>query len=113
MKNNYFTLNKALYHKANIINVSAVYSKTKGGYIARAEALEDIGNGLISKAFCKEYYQHDGDGEELIIEAGRKSSKKEAEAEKYVSEHAKEYAEAFLNHVKEKLNLTDVYIKEA
>ena len=55
MKNNYFTLNKALYHKANIINVSAVYSKTKGGYIARAEALEDVGNGLIGKIFCKEY----------------------------------------------------------
>ena len=33
--------------------------------------------------------------------------------EKYVFEHAKEYAEAFLNHVKEKLNLTDVYIEEA
>ena len=75
--------------------------------------IQDIGNGLISKAFCKEYYQHDGDGEELIIEAGRKSSKKEAEAEKYVSEHSREYAEAFLNHVKEKLNLTDVYIEEA
>lgn len=113
MKYNYFTLNKALYHNANIINVSAVYSKTKGGYIARAEALADVGNGLISKAFCNEYYQHDGDGEELIIEAGRKSSKKEAEAEKYVSEHSREYAEAFLKHVKDKLNLTDVYIEEA
>lgn len=110
MSNNYFTLNKPLYHKANLINVSAVYSKTKGGYIARAEVLEDVGNGLISKIFCKEYYQHNGDGEELIIQAGRKSSKKEAEAEKYVSEHSREYAETFLNHVKEKLSLTDVYI---
>ena len=113
MKNNYFTLNKALYHKANIINVSAVYSKTKGGYIARAEAPEDIGNGLISKAFCKEYYQHDGDGEELIIQAGRKSSKKEAEAEKYVSAHSREYAEAYLRHVKEELNLTAASQKDA
>ena len=112
MKNNYFTLNKPLYYKVNLISVSAVYSKTKGGYIAIAEALEDKGNGLIGKMFCKEYYQHDGDGEELIIQAGRKSSKKEAEAERYVSEHAKEYAEAFLKHVKEKLNLTDVYITE-
>ena len=110
MTNNYFTLNKPLYHNANLINVSAIYSKSKGGYIARAEVLEDKGNGLIGKIFCKEYYQHNGDGEELIIQAGRKSSKKEAEAEKYVSEHAKEYAEAFLKHVKEKLNLTAVYI---
>ena len=113
MKNNYFTLNKPLYYKVNLISVSAVYSKTKGGYIAIAEALEDKGNGLRGKMFCKEYYQHDGEGEELIIQAGRKSSKKEAEAEKYVSEHAKEYAEVFLKHVKEKLNLTDVYIEEA
>lgn len=113
MKNNYFILNKPLYYKVNLISVSAIYSKTKGGYIAIAEALEDKGNGLIGKMFCKEYYQHDGDGEELIIEAGRKSSKKEAEAEKYVSEHSREYAEVFLNHVKEKLNLTDVYIEEA
>lgn len=110
MKNNYFTLNRPLYHNANLINVTAIYSKSKGGYIAIAEALEDKGNGLIGKIFCKEYYQHNGDGEELIIQAGRKSSKKEAEAEKYVSEHSREYAEAFLNHVKEKLSLTDVYI---
>lgn len=110
MKNNYFTLNRILYRNANLINVTAIYSKSEGGYIIKTETLEAVGNGLFSKCFCKEYYQHDGDGTELIIKAGRKSAKREAEAEKYAEDHAKEYAEAFLKHVKEKLNLTDVYI---
>lgn len=110
--NNYFKLNKPIYWRANMIGVSAKYDKKAGGYIVRTEVLEEMQNGLISKAFCKEYYQSGGDGVDLIIEAGRQSAKKLALAEKYTTENARKYAEKFLAIVKERLNVDDVYIVE-
>lgn len=107
---NYFKLNKSLYGRVNLISVSAKYDKRAGGYVICCEVLADIQNGLISKVFCKEYYQHGGDGIDLIIEAGRKSAKKRAEAEKFAAENARKYAEKFLAIVKERLNIDGVYI---
>ncbi len=111
-----FNLSKPVYKGADVIVVSAVYSKNDGGYISRAEfchMIDNCGTQLIGKAFCREYYQHDGDGVQLICAAGRKSAKREAEAEKYVDENAEKIARTFLECVKQKLSiLEDVKIVE-
>lgn len=111
----YFTLDKSPYKGVNTIRVSADYNKREGGYTITAECIEYFkgGNlaGLFSKPFCKEYYQHDGDGITVIIPAARQSAKKKAEAEAICEREAEKYAHIFLNHVNEKLG-TDIQIIE-
>ncbi len=101
-------MSKPVYKGADVIAVSAVYSKNDGGYISKAEfchMTNTCGVQFIGKTFCREYYQHDGDGVKLICAAGRRSAKREAEAEKYVDENAEKIAKTFLEYVKQKLSI--------
>lgn len=107
----YFKINKPAYHNNNTIRVSADYNKNKGGYCITAELIERMESplGCFGKAFCKEYYQHNGDGISLVIPCGRRSAKKQEEANAILERDAEKYAVAFLNHVNSVLG-TDVEI---
>ena len=102
----YFMLNRSPYHDINAIRVHSEYRKNKGGYTVEAEMIMR-NNGMIGKSFCREYYQHDGDGIAHTIPAGRKSAKREAEAADYCSQNARSIAEKFLQHVIDALQITD------
>lgn len=108
----YFMLSAAPYRDINAIRVYSDYNKRQGGYTITAEMITR-GDGTLSKCFCREYYDHDGDGIAKIIPAGRRSVKREAEAADYCSENAREIAERYLQHVITKLNIsTDIKIIE-
>lgn len=108
MKDNFFKLNKPLYDKTDVINVCVDYDESEGGYIVITE-LRKSSKGFI---FGKTSYQRGIDDIELIIKSGRRSSKKAQEAEKYVTEHAREYAEKYLNYLQEKMDISGIYIIE-
>lgn len=101
----YFMLNRSPYHDINAIRVHSRYRKGKGYYIEAEMVTRN--NGMIGKSFCREYYQHNGDGIAHTIPAGRKSAKREAEAADYCSQNARSIAEKFLQHVIDALQITD------
>lgn len=106
-----YRLNKDVYAGGNSIHTTVDYNKDKGGYIIRAEIVEQYDgemSGLFAKAYCKEYFTH-GDGIYLAVQAGRRSAKKQAEAEEIFKRDTDMYAEKFLKYVNEKLG-TDVCI---
>lgn len=109
-----YNLNKSPYGKINAIRVSVDYKKNQGGYIITSELIEQLDGdllGVFSKPFCREYYNHDGDGIIQIIPCDRRSAKRQSEAEKIFEEKSRECAEVHLRHVNEKLG-TDVSIAE-
>ena len=109
-----YKLNKAPYEKINAVRTRVDYNARQGGYLLIAELIEKIdwmdGN-VFGKPFCKEYYQHNGDGHYLIIPCSRRSAKRQSEAEKIFEEKSRECAEVHIKHVNEKLG-TDVSIAE-
>lgn len=110
----FFRINKPAYHNNNSIRVFVEYNKNKGGYCITAELIERMSEplGCFGKSFCAEYYKHDGDGIQLIIPCGRRSAKKQAEADDILERDAEKYAVSFLNHVNEKLGTDVVIVKE-
>ena len=107
-----YKLNKAIYAFANTIRVSGVYDAKQGGYVVRAEFIE-TGKypGMFGKAFCREYYQHNGDSNFNKIPASRRSAKRQAEIDSIAAENGKEYAERHLKRCMEALGITDnIYI---
>lgn len=105
-----FRLSKNPYANMNTIHVFARYEKGKG-YVVGAEFLELYENGLCGKCFCKEYYEHNGDGVIKIFPANRRSAKKEAEAGNYAAENALSIAELYLKNVRAKISIPeDTYI---
>lgn len=116
----YFKINKSPYNRTwkdtekEVVCVYTKYDKNKGGYCAVSEIRGiSITNGitLFSKMFCAAYYRHDGDGIVLLIPAGRKNAKREAEAERLCAEKAAMYAHNFVDHINKCLN-TDIEIIE-
>jgi len=109
----FFKINTAPYYQINSVRVSNVFDKKYGGYIASVEFVERLGDNshLFGKAFCAEYYQIGGDGAYPLIEAKRRSKRKEEESAKIVEEKAKDFAEKYLSQVNEKLG-KKIKIKE-
>ena len=105
-----YKLNDSPYKGADFIRATVKYSKEYGGYIANYELLEDTGNGLIGKVFCREYYQSGGDGVYMLAMCGRRSAKKEKEAEERFNQVADEYAEKFIYYVCLKLLIPTIKI---
>lgn len=102
----YVNLTTPLYDKVNAICIKYRYDKREGGYLVEAEPITRDGNGLISKSYCRKYYEHDGDGIALRVKIGRRSAKKEAELEKYILDNAYDIAEKYVQDIKRKLNIT-------
>ena len=101
----FFDLKGCPYGKVNAIRVYSDYSKREGGYCVTAEFIERYPDGMYSKLFSREYYQHDGDGSVVVCPTARRNAKKEAAAAENCSTNAREYADKFLKHALEKLNL--------
>ena len=104
-----------LYRDVNAIRVSATYNKREGGYFVVAEPIEYNRGGLalFGKCFCREYYEHGGDGIAKRFPVGRRSQKKEAEAEAYCMENAMDIARMYIQDIKRKLGISnDVDITE-
>lgn len=108
---NVFRLNASPYSDVNAIHVYVRYGKREGGYVIEAEPIHCYfdGNlaGRYSKLFGREYYQHDGDGVAKVFPCGRRSAKREAEAEEYCNANALDIAEKYLSMILHKLNITD------
>lgn len=111
MEDKRFKLNKTPYGKSDTIRIYCKYDKKNAGYVAYSELIETniVGDScLFGKAFCPEYYKHDGDMWDMIIPAGRRSEKKEKEATKIVMSNAREYAEKFAEHISIALGIVDL-----
>lgn len=102
----YFKLSAAPYKDINAIRVYSDFNKRQGGYTVTAETVMH-NDGMLGKCFCREYYEHDGDGIAKVIPAGRRSPKREAEAADYCRQNAREIAERYLKHIVTKLNISD------
>ena len=115
MKEQRFKLNKAPYGKSDTVRVYCKYDKKNGGYVAYAELIEVniIGDeNLFGKAFCPEYYKHNGDMWDMVIPAGRRSAKKESEATEIVMSKAEPFAEKFVEHIAMALGIDGLEITE-
>ena len=102
----FFRLNTAPYHRINAIRVTNSYQKKTNEYVAYVEFVETDMNGiqgLYGKTFCKEYYDIGGDGMYHLVDASRRSKKKEEETAKIVNERAREFAEMYIAQVSEKI----------
>ena len=77
-----YNLNKSPYGKINAVRTRVDYNARQGGYLLIAELITRMEGGLFSKPFCREYYEHNGDGYYLIIPCERRSAKRQREAEK-------------------------------
>ena len=102
----YFRLSRAPYKDINTICITTDYRKNQG-YVVSAEFRIKTSPICFGKAYCAEYYAHDGDGIAKVIPAGRKSAKKQAEADQYAEQNARSIAENYLAQVISKLKLTD------
>ena len=110
--NNVFKLTGNPYKGVNAIHVYPHYVKGKG-YNVEAEFIELHDDGLYGKIFCREYYECGGDGVATTFECGRKSAKKEAEAQTYADTNGKAIAEKYLAIALQKLGTTqDIRLKE-
>ena len=110
----FFKINIAPYYQINSVRVSNVFDKKYGGYIASVEFVERLEDNshLFGKAFCAEYYQIGGDGAYPLIEAKRRSKRKEEESGNLIEERAREFAEKYLSQVSEKLGKKIEIVKE-
>lgn len=106
-----YNLNKSPYGKINAVRTRVDYNARQGGYLLIAELITRMEGGLFSKPFCREYYEHNGDGYYLIIPCERRSAKRQREAEKIFEEKSRECAEVHIKHVNSKLG-TDIVIEE-
>ena len=113
----FFELSESVYgdgdtkwSSGNYIQVSVQFDKGKG-YCLVADAV-GYGDGMISKAFCKEYYELYYDLSMLIVPCSRRSKKQEAMAEAYLTAHGEEFAKKWIDCAIERGGKEVTIIKE-
>ena len=106
----FYNLSASPYREVNAIRVYSAYDKRAGGYTLTAEPITR-GDGMISKCYCPEYFNHGGDFVKCTIPASRQSERRKAEAEEYCRQHAREIAEKYLQYINT-IGKTDIHITE-
>ena len=100
-------LNHTLYRNINAIRIAYCYDKREKQYKVQAEPVHFDNDGLFGKCFCKEYYEHGGDGIAKTIKIGRRSAKREQELDNYIKENCYDIATRYVQDIKRKLNIND------
>lgn len=108
-----FKLNKAPYGKSDTVLLSCKYDKKNGGYCAKCELIETKildDTCLYGKVYCSEYYKMGGDLVKLVVSAGRRSDKKEKEAEQIISNREMEFVNYFVEHISTALGIVGLEV---
>ena len=113
----FFKLSESVYGEGDMrwssgdhIRVGVQFDKGKG-YSLAADVV-GYENGMISKAFCEEYYKRYYDLAMLVAPSSRRSKKQEAMAEAYLTAHGEEFAKKWIDCAVERGGKEVTIIKE-